>query len=76
MISMFLSILRVNKGVIYEHDYKLVKIRSEGPVHKINKGCGGIGEAERHYCKLIMSIPSPKYCLRDIFRFNLKLMVP
>jgi len=76
MIIMFLPILRIDKDVIYEHHYKLVKIGSKDPVYKIHESCGGIGEAKREHDKLIVTIPGPRRCLGDVFRFNPKLMVP
>jgi len=76
MISVFLPILRIDKDVIYEHHYKLIRIGSEDPIHKIHESYGGIGEAKWHYRKLIATISGPKRSLGDIFRFNPKLMVP
>ena len=76
MVSMPFLILRIDKDVVYEHHYKLVQIRSENPVHKAHEGCRSVSETKRHHCELIMTIPGSKCCLRNVIRFNPKLMVP
>jgi len=62
---MFISILGVYQNVIYKHHHKLVQVGSEKSIDKIHKSYKGIGEAKRHHCKFIMTIPDFKSGFKD-----------
>jgi len=67
---------RVNENIVYEHHHELIQVRFEDPVHKVHKGCQGIGEAKGHHHKLVVSISGMKHSFGYIFILDSELVVP
>ena len=75
MILMLLLRLGVDQDVVNKDHNKLIQIGLEYPMYEINECRWSIRQSERHHCKLKMSIPRPKRCLRDICLPNSQLMI-
>jgi len=70
--SIFVSPLGVYQEVIH---HKLVQVRFENSIHKIEKGRGGIGHAMGHHREFITTIPGFNCGFGDVYRFNSKLTI-
>ena len=72
---MFFFTLGVNEDVIEEDYHEFVEEVHIYFVHHMHEESRGIGETKGHNCIFIKTVPSGKGGLRNIFLFNLELMI-
>lgn len=75
MLSMFFPTLKVNQDIINKNYNELIQEWPEDPIHQIHIDCRRVNQSERNNKELIMSILGPECRFRDVFCFDLHLMV-
>ena len=69
------SLLGVNEDVIDEDYHEFVEEVHEYFVHHMHEESRGIGETKGHHGIFLKTVPSSECGLRNIFLFNLELMI-
>ncbi|KAJ0851982.1 hypothetical protein HanRHA438_Chr14g0632981 [Helianthus annuus] len=75
MVLVFLQTLRIDQDIVDENDNKFIQVRLAHSVHKIHEDRRCVRQSKRHNQKLVMPIPSPECCLKDILVSDSQLMV-
>ncbi|KAJ0548769.1 hypothetical protein HanIR_Chr08g0387521 [Helianthus annuus] len=75
VMFVFLLTLRIDQDVVDEYNNELIQVRLAHSVHKIHEDRRCICQSKRHNQKLVVPIPSPECCLRDILVSDSQLMV-
>ena len=72
---MLVFTLGVNEDVIDEDYHEFVEEVHEYFIHHVHEEGRGVGEAKIHKCIFIKTVSSGECGLRNIFLFNIELMI-
>ncbi|KAK4729654.1 hypothetical protein R3W88_022642 [Solanum pinnatisectum] len=75
MINMLILTSRIDQDIIYEHNYKHIKVLSKHPIHQVHKCHRGISQTKGHHQKLTMTISRSKSRFQNIFLFQSQLVI-
>ena len=76
MLLMFVLDFGIDQNVVNKDDDEIIKEGLKHSVHEVHKCCWCIGKPKGHHKKFLMPIPSTNGSLRNVFPFDLQLVVP